>query len=182
MRSFIAALSTAVLAPILGLAAPAGHDGLIARGENLCSLKAPPALCEPDASVTAEETAERAYKFYKAFVVDGDPAAMFSYIDSSYIVSQFPMILALLYGTSARTLTVTQIIATPPRLRKRSCCHLAPFLQRQPCRIRGQQRVVLRCQHQHVLRTILHGRPMAMGGRLRPRARKYRKWPWVAFV
>lgn len=102
MRSFIAALSTAVLAPILGLAAPAGHDGLIARGENLCRLKAPPALCAPDASVTAKETAERAYKFYKAFVVDGDPAAMFSYIDSSYIVSQFSMVLAVLYGTSAR--------------------------------------------------------------------------------
>ncbi|KAK8029329.1 hypothetical protein PG991_006385 [Apiospora marii] len=85
MRSFIAALSTAVLAPILGLAAPTGHDGLIVRGENLCNLKAPPALCEPDASVTAEETAQRAYNFYKAFVVDGDPAAMFSYIDNSYI-------------------------------------------------------------------------------------------------
>lgn len=68
----------------------------------MCNLKAPPALCEPDGSVTAEETAERAYKFYKAFVLDGDPAAMFSYIDSSYIVSHFPMVLALLYRTSAQ--------------------------------------------------------------------------------
>jgi hypothetical protein len=57
------------------------------RGENLCSkYKSPPQLCTPDASVTVEETAQRAYKFYKAFVLDGDARTMFSLIDNSYIV------------------------------------------------------------------------------------------------
>ncbi|KAI0393094.1 hypothetical protein F5Y17DRAFT_433664 [Xylariaceae sp. FL0594] len=53
--------------------------------ENLCSLPSPPTLCQPDASVSVEETARRAYRFYRAFVVDGDPRTMFSLIDSSYI-------------------------------------------------------------------------------------------------
>ncbi len=57
------------------------------RRENLCNLKAPPALCQPNASITVEETAQRAYNFYRAFVVDGDPKTMFSLIDSTYKVS-----------------------------------------------------------------------------------------------
>ncbi|KAI1410559.1 hypothetical protein F5Y13DRAFT_192132 [Hypoxylon sp. FL1857] len=77
-------LSAGVLAPIVGLAAPVTHDGALSKRENLCSLKAPPALCTPDDTVTVEETAARAYKFYRAFVVDGDPRTMFSLIDSVY--------------------------------------------------------------------------------------------------
>jgi hypothetical protein len=85
-----------VLASNLGLAAPAAglitsdlatQDGSLYKRENLCSLKAPPALCQPNASVTVEETAMRAYKFYRAFVVDGDPKTMFSLIDSVYKAS-----------------------------------------------------------------------------------------------
>jgi hypothetical protein len=89
-------LAAGILAPISGLAAPASNlpvsdlsrqdEGLYKR-ENLCSLKAPPALCQPSATVTVEETALRAYKFYRAFVVDGDPKTMFSLIDSTYKVS-----------------------------------------------------------------------------------------------
>jgi hypothetical protein len=56
------------------------------KRENMCSLKSPPALCQPNKSITVEETAQRAYKFYRAFVVDGDPKTMFSLIDSAYIV------------------------------------------------------------------------------------------------
>jgi hypothetical protein len=56
------------------------------KRENLCSLKSPPSLCQPNSSTTVEETALRAYKFYRAFVVDGDPKTMFSLIDSDYIV------------------------------------------------------------------------------------------------
>ncbi|KAI1268771.1 hypothetical protein F5Y18DRAFT_422996 [Xylariaceae sp. FL1019] len=76
------------------MAAPATHipvSGYIRRNEdnhkreNLCNLQAPPALCQPDATVTIAETAQRAYQFYRAFVVDGDPRTMFSLIDSSYI-------------------------------------------------------------------------------------------------
>ena len=83
------------MAPIVGLAAPASdisasslavHDGALYKRENLCSLKSPPALCKPDPTVTVEETALRAYKFYRAFVVDGDPRTMFSLIDSVYQV------------------------------------------------------------------------------------------------
>ncbi|KAJ8125718.1 hypothetical protein O1611_g7919 [Lasiodiplodia mahajangana] len=81
-------LVTAILAP-LSLAAPAKdvsvrHEPFHKR-ENLCNLSAPPALCQPDDSISVEETALRAYKFYRAFVVDGDPRTMFSLIDSSYI-------------------------------------------------------------------------------------------------
>jgi len=74
------------------LAAPASDDltgfyeHFHAKRENLCSLKAPPVLCTPNSSVTVEETAIRAYKFYRAFVVDGDPRAMFSHIDNVYKV------------------------------------------------------------------------------------------------
>ncbi|KAI3336991.1 hypothetical protein HD806DRAFT_542727 [Xylariaceae sp. AK1471] len=81
-------LVAAILAPT-SLAAPARdistHNEALWKRENLCSLKSPPALCQPNANVTVEETAQRAYKFYRAFVVDGDPRTMFSLIDSSYI-------------------------------------------------------------------------------------------------
>ncbi|KAI0153466.1 hypothetical protein BJ166DRAFT_532842 [Pestalotiopsis sp. NC0098] len=60
------------------------HDIVKYKRENLCNLKTPPALCQPNASVTVEETALRAYQFYRAFVVDGDPRTMFSLIDSTY--------------------------------------------------------------------------------------------------
>lgn len=83
-------LVTAILAP-LSLAAPAKDVSLrsepLYKRENLCNLGAPPALCQPNPALSVEETAQRAYKFYRAFVVDGDPRTMFSLIDSSYIVS-----------------------------------------------------------------------------------------------
>ena len=93
---FLVLLAAGILAPISGLAAPAGdlslpgvakYDEVLYKRENLCSLKAPPALCQPNATITVEETALRAYKFYRAFVVDGDPKTMFSLIDSVYKVS-----------------------------------------------------------------------------------------------
>lgn len=89
-------LSTGILAPINSFAAPASnlftpdgfiHDESLYRRDNLCDLKAPPILCQPNSSVTVDETAQRAYKFYRAFVVDGDPKTMFSLIDSTYKVS-----------------------------------------------------------------------------------------------
>ncbi len=72
-----------------GSSRPAAHVNLLSARENLCSLKSPPQLCTPNASVTVEETALRAYKFYRAFVVDGDPRTMFSLIDNVYEVSLF---------------------------------------------------------------------------------------------
>ncbi|KAK3986460.1 hypothetical protein QBC44DRAFT_248117 [Cladorrhinum sp. PSN332] len=85
---FITLLSTALLAPLAAVAAPTGTDPTalsdIVKRENLCHLKAPPVLCTPNASVTVEETAVRAYKFYRAFVTDGDPRTMFSLIDNVY--------------------------------------------------------------------------------------------------
>jgi hypothetical protein len=84
---FSSLFSVAVLAPIAGLAAPVNDAALLGRGENLCNqYKSPPQLCTPDPSVTVEETAQRAYKFYKAFVLDGDARTMFSLIDDAYIV------------------------------------------------------------------------------------------------
>lgn len=77
-------LSASVLAPIAVLAAPASYDGQLDKRENLCHLKSPPVLCTPNATVTVEETAQRAYQFYRAFVVDGDPRTMFSLIDNVY--------------------------------------------------------------------------------------------------
>ena len=79
--------AVAVLAPVTGFAAPVEHSGAVSRGENLCSLPSPPEICQPDPSVTVEETAQRAYDFYRAFVVDGDPRKMFSLIDEVYQVS-----------------------------------------------------------------------------------------------
>lgn len=86
-------LAFAVLAPITALALPASEShsdaSLVARkpGENLCSLKAPPKLCVPNKNITVAETAQRAYDFYRAFVVDGDAEKMFSLIDDVYVVS-----------------------------------------------------------------------------------------------
>lgn len=80
------------------LAGPVGDDlsgfyeDFLAKRENLCSLKAPPALCTPNSSVTVEETSVRAYKFYRAFVVDGNPKAMFSYIDNVYLVGSLTLL------------------------------------------------------------------------------------------
>ncbi|KAI1376809.1 hypothetical protein F4677DRAFT_445131 [Hypoxylon crocopeplum] len=82
---FLTLLSAGVLAPSIGLAVPVSYDEALSKRENLCNLGAPPALCQPNATVTMEETAQRAYNFYRAFVVDGDPRTMFSLIDSSYI-------------------------------------------------------------------------------------------------
>ncbi len=86
-------LVAAILAPI-GLAAPTRDVSLrkepFYKRDNLCNLSAPPALCQPNATISVEETAQRAYNFYRAFVVDGDPKTMFSLIDSSYIVSDSP--------------------------------------------------------------------------------------------
>jgi hypothetical protein len=80
-------LPLVILAPTTGLAAPVSDAGLYGRGENLCSqYKSPPQLCKPDPSVTVAQTAQRAYNFYKAFVLDGDARTMFSLIDNSYIV------------------------------------------------------------------------------------------------
>ncbi|KAK4225642.1 hypothetical protein QBC38DRAFT_445355 [Podospora fimiseda] len=80
-------LSTAILAPLAVIAAPTDPTAVseIVKRENLCNLKSPPVLCTPNASVTVEETALRAYKFYRAFVTDGDPRTMFSLIDNVYI-------------------------------------------------------------------------------------------------
>jgi hypothetical protein len=87
-------LSVSILAPITGLAAPVVDlsstnldSGDLYRRENLCNLKTPPVICQANSSVTVEETALRAYKFYRAFVVEGDPRTMFSLIDSTYKVS-----------------------------------------------------------------------------------------------
>jgi hypothetical protein len=82
---FIPLLVAAVVAPIVGHAAPT-DDGILSKRENLCHLNEPPALCQPDPTVTLEETALRAYQFYRAFVVDGDPGTMFSLIDDVYKV------------------------------------------------------------------------------------------------
>lgn len=85
-------LLAAGLLAIPALAAPTAGDNNdlkgfeIFRRENLCSLKSPPEICKPDPTVSVEETALRAYKFYRAFVVDGDPKTMFSLIDSTYKV------------------------------------------------------------------------------------------------
>lgn len=91
---FLAFLSAAALAPLTGHAAPARdlttYDDFLAKRENLCSLNAPPEICQPDDTVTVEETAQRAYDFYRSFVVDGDPRKMFSLIDKDYIVGFRP--------------------------------------------------------------------------------------------
>ena len=88
---FLTPLTTTTTTPTV-LAHPAGHTDSsssfhdLSKRENLCHLTAPPVLCTPNASVTVEETAQRAYQFYRAFVVDGDPRTMFSLIDNVYKV------------------------------------------------------------------------------------------------
>lgn len=148
-------LALGLVAPLAGLAAPAGdlpyEDGLMKR-ENLCSLKSPPALCKPDDSVTVDEIALRAYKFYRAFVVDGDPRVMFSYIDSTYKVS--PQSNSISIGPCCIVLKGGQ--ATPPGLRRRTGYHLVSVLQRAEDWKRGQHGLVLRRQQQHVVRTVQH--------------------------
>lgn len=89
MRSLLL-LFVGILAPITTTAAPASdhavhYEGLSKR-DNLCNLKTPPVLCTPNSSVTVDETALRAYKYYRAFILDGDPKTMFSFIDSTYKV------------------------------------------------------------------------------------------------
>lgn len=87
-------LTTTLLVPLGTLAAPTNYDefdaianyGIHWKRENLCNLKEPPVTCVPNATVSVEETAQRAYRFYRAFVVDGDPRTMFSLIDSVYKV------------------------------------------------------------------------------------------------
>ncbi|KAL2123333.1 hypothetical protein VTJ04DRAFT_3788 [Mycothermus thermophilus] len=88
MRSLaILGAAAALFAAPSSLAAPAASSSLSSRapGENLCHLSSPPQLCVPDPNITVEETARRAYQFYRAFVVDGDPRAMFALIDDVYI-------------------------------------------------------------------------------------------------
>ncbi|KAK4232946.1 hypothetical protein C8A03DRAFT_19880 [Achaetomium macrosporum] len=84
---FFTIVVAALIAPLCILAVPLAardDEGLLHERENLCNLSSPLQLCQPNASVTVEETALRAYKFYRAFVVDGDPRTMFSLIDSVY--------------------------------------------------------------------------------------------------
>lgn len=173
-------LLASISAPLIGLAAPVAHDDeaqLLAKRENLCSLPSPPELCQPDPSVGVEETAQRAYDFYRSFVVDGDPRTMFSLIDSSYIVSWHSFFLfssflfLLLSSTWADAKHGNATAATPPGVRVRASEHLAPFLQREQDRKRGQHRLVLRRRHEHVLRAILHHGQVALGRWLRPRTR-----------
>lgn len=166
-------LVAAILAPVGVLAAPAGDAAsvpqfqpLYAR-ENLCNLKSPPQLCTPNASVTVEETALRAYKFYRAFVVDGDPRTMFSLIDNVYQVS---LLLAPRSCQSGESTYAQK--ATPPRIRQRPASDLVPVLQRPQDRNRAEHKLVLRCQHQHVVRTVLDRGQMAVGWRLCSRACK----------
>jgi hypothetical protein len=80
---FLSLLSVAAVAP-------AALAALLPR-ENLCSLKSPPEICKPNPATTVEETAKRAYQFYRSFVVDGDPKLMFSLIDKDYIVRSLPL-------------------------------------------------------------------------------------------
>ncbi|CZT05189.1 hypothetical protein WAI453_005472 [Rhynchosporium graminicola] len=89
MRILIS-LAVALSAPLTISAYPTQDSDLdnyypsLNKRENLCNLKAPPALCQPDPSITVAQTAQRAFDFYRAFVVDGDPRKMFSLIDSVY--------------------------------------------------------------------------------------------------
>lgn len=98
-------LSAGALLPTIGIAVPVS-DALSKR-ENLCNLGSPPALCTPDPTVSVEETAQRAYNFYRAFVVDGDPRTMFcKFLLTSTSVST----------TANLPLTRLQLSSTPPTL------------------------------------------------------------------
>jgi hypothetical protein len=149
-------LSVWILAPLTSLAAPSSicdftiHDEGLNKRDNLCSLKTPPVLCQPNSSVTVEETAQWGYKFYRAFVVDGGPKTMFSLIDSTYKVSNsqhhFKFTLSS-YITHSRKerLNFEHAIATPSRVLGWTEHHLAPFLQREQDRNRARHRLVLCC-------------------------------------
>lgn len=119
-KMLFSTLAFAVLAPITALALPASEShsdaSLVARkpGENLCSLKAPPKLCVPNKNITVAETAQRAYDFYRAFVVDGDAEKMFSLIDDVYVVSRAPQAVLRCGGLHRRSNT------TPATSRVRS--------------------------------------------------------------
>lgn len=155
--------TAAILAPAVGIAAPAQEGYLIAR-ENLCSLKSPPVLCQPNPATTVEETAKRAYQFYRAFVVDGDPRLMFSLIDNVYKVR--------LHARPKRRIA-ENAAATQSWVPGWASGHLAVVLRRPQDRKRVQHVLVLRRQHKHVVRFLRHCRPMEVGRWLRPRARKY---------
>jgi hypothetical protein len=107
---FLSLFAIISLAPIASLGAPASYDETLFKRENLCSLSAPPSLCQPDASVTVEETALRAYKFYRSFVLDGDPKTMFSLIDSVYKVSRIQS------GNISKILQSNTLVAKQPRV------------------------------------------------------------------
>lgn len=92
-------ISAGLLALTTAFAAPARR--LSAR-EDLCSLKSPPQLCQPNSSYTVQELAERAYKFYRAFVLDGDPRTMFSLIDNVYTVRHPSKVLTEEMHTASR--------------------------------------------------------------------------------
>jgi hypothetical protein len=158
---FLPFLAVGLTAPIAVLAAPARdfvtRHGFLHTRENLCSLKSPPSLCQPNSSVTVEETAQRAYKFYRAFVVDGDPRTMFSLIDSVYQVTRL-----LLWLCEDRLGTDT-CAATSPRICKRSKRHLVPLLQREQDCKREEQLLVFRCQRKHVVCAVLDYRSVALG-------------------
>lgn len=130
---FLLFLSAGVLAPTISSAAPVAHDDALIKRENLCNLKAPPALCQPDPSVTVEETAQRAYDFYRAFVVDGDPRKMFSLIDSTYTVSHYFSSNTYISCITSRLALVLiiecSITATPSRVRVWAQQYLGYFLQ-----------------------------------------------------
>jgi hypothetical protein len=76
------------------------------------------------------------YKFYRAFVVDGDPKTMFSLIDSTYKVSYnqsyFKFTLSR-YITHSRKegLNNERALATPSRVHGWTQHYLAPFLQQE---------------------------------------------------
>lgn len=158
-----------LVAPIgVAVAAPAKEDltdfyeNFHAKRENLCSLKSPPVLCTPNKSVTVEETAVRAYKFYRAFIVDGDPRSMFSYIDNVYKVG--PSQTVLLEGMcSIGANNWAKYTATQSRLSERPAGHLGLVLRGQEDRHRAGHPVVLRRQHQHVVCQVLDRRQVGVG-------------------
>jgi hypothetical protein len=171
---FITIIAAALVAPLCILAAPltTTTNGVLDKRENLCNLSAPPQLCQPNSSVTVEETARRAYQFYRAFVVDGDPRTMFSLIDSVYKVRPLlvtaPSSVAVsevyfVLGSSNSNIDKC-VLAKLPRLPKRTAGHLAPLLQRQEDGDRAEHGVVLRRQHQHVVCAVLGDGPLALGG------------------
>jgi len=138
---FVTLLSTALLAPLGALAAPTDPTAVsdLVKRENLCHLKAPPVLCTPNASVTVEETAIRAYKFYRAFVTDGDPRTMFSLMDNVYQVKSTGQVVTRISCMASDK----ELEATSSRLCQRAAGHLVSVLQRQQNWQRVQHILVL---------------------------------------